>query len=99
MPVPACADDELAELHRALQQQRLRPLRTILDRARARGEIGEIAAEHALLLIDGPFVARLLKSDEPMSLSELEPLVDLVAQGLRATVERATEGDATARPV
>lgn len=68
---------ELHKLHQAMVKERMGPLRTIFERAQARGEIGpDLAFEEACDLIEGPFIARWL----------LRP--DTLEEGYEATIDR-----------
>jgi len=80
----ATTDPELATVQRSLISERSRPLREIVIKAMTRGEIPDIDPEQASTFIEGPLLARMIKSDEPIALDELPAIVNFVARGLGA---------------
>ncbi|MGH1489424.1 MAG: TetR/AcrR family transcriptional regulator [Acidimicrobiales bacterium] len=86
MASASARDSELETVKLAMLAERTRPIREILRRAIERGEIPDIDLEHASILIEGPFVARMFMSGEPVEAHETELAVDFIARGLGAPV-------------
>lgn len=80
----AASDSELAAVKASLLFERTRPVREILQRAIDRGEIPPVDVGRAATYIEGPLMARMLKSTEPIEAAEISPMVDFVAWGLGA---------------
>ena len=79
-------DPELERLTRELGEERARPVREILRRAVARGELPEgLDEEVALGLIVGPLLHRKLHRLRPLTRGYLEACVDAAVAGLKAT--------------
>jgi len=82
------ASDQDAELHRVLDdmnEQRLTPVRTVLELARARGEIrDDVDLDVAIDLIHGPLFLRTMIRQLPMTPEMLEAVIDLVVTALAA---------------
>jgi AcrR family transcriptional regulator len=90
-------DPALGQLLESLIEERRRPLRTVLQLAQHRGEIGPgIDLDTALALIIGPFTHRRLIDRVEADDVFVETILTAAITGLRATAER---GDASARPV
>lgn len=80
-------DPDLQAVKMAMVAERTRPIREILRRAIERNEIPDIDLEYASILVEGPFVARMFMSDEPVDVRETELAVDFIARGLGAPVD------------
>lgn len=80
----AAADPELAAVHHAMVQERMRPLHQILERAIERQEIQPTDLNLASLFIEGPFMSMMAMSAEPLDEAIIDPLVELWAAGLGA---------------
>lgn len=81
----AAKDPDLAAVQEAMVAERKRPIVDVLERARGRGEIGpEVDDRTALLLIEGPVLARMLLAREPIGDDEIPPLAELIARALGA---------------
>lgn len=78
----AARDSELETVKKAMVDERTRPIREIVRRAIERGEIPEIDLEVATVLVEGPFIARMFMSSEPVEPWETEVAVDFIARGL-----------------
>jgi AcrR family transcriptional regulator len=80
------ASHQDAELHRVLDdmnEQRLTPVRTVLELARARGEIrDDVDLDLAIDLIHGPLFLRTMIRQLPMTSEDLEAVIDLVVSAL-----------------
>ncbi|MEL7206752.1 MAG: TetR/AcrR family transcriptional regulator [Actinomycetota bacterium] len=81
----ATKDPELAAVHRSLMQERMRPLHDVVQRAIDQGEIPPIDLHRASEFIEGPMMAKMIKSGEPIRAEELGPMVDLIIRGLGAS--------------
>lgn len=82
----AATDPELASVRASLMFERTRPVREAVERAIDRGEIPPIDLERASTFIEGPLLARMMKSSgEPIDRAEIAPMVELLARGLGAT--------------
>lgn len=84
-------DAEMAAVHGSIMQERRRPLREMVQRAIDRGEIPPIDLNRASEFIEGPMVARMIKSHEPIEAGDLLPMVDLITRGLGADGTRPSE--------
>ncbi|MEM7337857.1 MAG: TetR/AcrR family transcriptional regulator [Actinomycetota bacterium] len=80
----AANDPDLAAVQQALMHERTRPLRELIQRAVDRGEIPPVDLDEVTICVEGPFMARVLKSSEPVTAGELEPMIEFVARGLGA---------------
>lgn len=78
----AARDPELAERKRTMVGERLQPIREILERATARGEIPETPFTIARYFIHGPVMAKAFLDDDPIDEDEVTTLVDLIVRGL-----------------
>ena len=80
------ASDQDPELHRVLDdmnEQRLTPVRTVLELARARGEIrDDVDLDLAIDLIHGPLFLRTMIRQLPMTPEGLEAIIDLVVRAV-----------------
>jgi AcrR family transcriptional regulator len=80
-------DPEIERLHAAIQEERGRPVRTVLQLAQARGDIGpNVDLELATELLVGPLMFRLLFRRMEISRDFLEGVVDSVLAALHANV-------------
>jgi AcrR family transcriptional regulator len=89
----SCAgrDPELDRLTRELGEERARPVREILARAVARGELpASVDEEVALGLVVGPLLYRKLHRRLPLTTEYLEACIDAAVAGLRAAVAAPT---------
>ncbi len=78
----AAQDPELAAVHQSLMQERMRPLCEVVERAITRGEIDPIDPQLAADFIEGPMVAKMIKSTGTIDVADLTTLIDLVIRGL-----------------
>lgn len=79
----AAKDPELAAVQEAMVAEHKRPILDVLKRARDRGEIATtIDDQTALLLIEGPVLARMLLARDPIGEDEIPRLVELIARAL-----------------
>lgn len=80
--IRAIVDDLLAE--------RRRPIRTVLQLAQLRGEIGpDLDLDAALSLIIGPFTHRKLVERRPVTPEFVDAMLDATVAGLRATARQS----------
>jgi AcrR family transcriptional regulator len=77
-------DPDLAAVKRSMMFERSRPLREIVSRAVSRGEIPEIDLDLAMAFIEGPVLAHMIKSNQPLDPAMIPALVNLIARGLGA---------------
>lgn len=78
-------DPELDRLTRELSEERARPVREILDRAVARGELSAAVDEEvALGLVVGPLLYRKVHRRLPLTTEYLEACIDAAVAGLEA---------------
>ena len=78
-------DPELDRLTRELSEERARPVREILDRAVARGDLSAAVDEEvALGLVVGPLLYRKVHRREPLTAEHLEACIDAAVAGLQA---------------
>lgn len=91
----ASADDpELDRLHQQLRQGRQHPIHRALERAQQRGEIvPAMNLDLVASVIDGPFIARRLVADQPITTQETHAMLDLILNGITTT---ATISDTSA---
>ena len=76
-------DDEFAGMYQNVKQQRHVPLRVVLQRAIARGEVSpEIDLELAMHFVQGPFVAKRLIENDEVSCRDVEILLDFVCSAV-----------------
>jgi AcrR family transcriptional regulator len=80
----AAADDP--DLRRALTdliRERTGPIRTIVELAQARGELpASLDLDHAVDLVEGPFLYRFMFRGEPYDPDDFDVLLDHVVRGL-----------------
>jgi AcrR family transcriptional regulator len=87
----AARDPELDRLTRELVEERARPVREILARAVARGELpADLDEEVALGLVVGPLLYRKVHRRQTLTQQYLEACIDGAIAGLRATEPVAT---------
>ncbi len=79
-------DPELETVKKAMVDERTRPIREIVRRAIERDEIPEIDLEMAVVLVEGPFIARMFISSKPVEPHETAAAVDFIARGLGADI-------------
>jgi AcrR family transcriptional regulator len=84
MSSAAAKDPELDTVKTAMLEERTRPVREIVRRAVERDEIPDINPEVATMLVEGPFVARMVMRAEPVEAEEIQLAVDFIARGLGA---------------
>jgi len=83
MLVRSMHDEEFKRLYCAAQETRHAPLRRVLQRGIARGEVDpDIDVETAMYFVQGPFVAKRLIENEPLDDDEIEVFLDLVERAL-----------------
>lgn len=80
-------DPELDAVKLAMIDERTRPIREIVRRAAERGEIPEIDPAMSVVLVEGPFIARMILSPDPVTDDEVATYVDFIARGLGAVVD------------
>jgi AcrR family transcriptional regulator len=79
-------DPELHQLVKAIHDERRRPIRTVLQLAQLRGEIGrDIDLEIALSMLIGPFVMRRIIDREEITPEFREAVITTAVAGLRTT--------------
>lgn len=78
----AACDPELAAIEETMIQQRAEPMRDIITRAIERGEIPAIDVDAAINVVEGPFIARMIRSSKPIEQAEVVAIVDWVVRGL-----------------
>jgi AcrR family transcriptional regulator len=83
----AAHDAELEQMKKALIEERTRPVREVVRRAVERGEIPEVDLAAAVVVVEGPMIARTMMSPEPISNEEIEHFAHFVARGLGAPSE------------
>ncbi|MEM8926152.1 MAG: TetR/AcrR family transcriptional regulator [Actinomycetota bacterium] len=81
----AAKDPDLAEVQRSMVAERTRPLRELVQRAVDRDEIPAIDLELAAEFIEGPMLAKVLKTHTTPTADELRAVIELIARGLGAT--------------
>lgn len=84
MVAAARVTPEVAEQYRTLIAQRRAPMRAVLERAAARGEIGaavDLGVVHDLLV--APLLYRWLITDEPIDADLMDRIIDLVLVAVR----------------
>lgn len=83
MMARSAQDDSFRALKNEFMQERHQPLKTILELAKARGEVAEdLDMELALDLIEGPFASKRLMRGEPIAPDRIEAYVDAVLHGV-----------------
>ncbi len=82
MASASARDPELESVKEAMVGERMRPIREIVRRAVERGEIPETDLEVAAVTVEGPFVARMFMSSEPLREDEVRAYIDFIARGL-----------------
>jgi AcrR family transcriptional regulator len=76
-------DPDFAPAHQEMCEQRQAPLRRVVQRGLVRGEVDpELDIEIAMLLIEGPFVARRLVENEHLTRREVDALIEVIARAL-----------------
>lgn len=87
MAAASAGDPELDAVKLAMINERTRPIREIVRRAVERGEIPETDIARSVVLVEGPFIARMLMSAEPITEDEVEAYVAHAVRGLGAAVD------------
>ena len=87
MASASARDPELDVVKKAMIDERTRPIREIVQRAVLREEIPETDLELATVLVEGPFIARVFVSSDPVGEEEVRAFVDHITRGLGATIE------------
>lgn len=88
------ADDDFAAKYQHVKQQRHVPLRVVLQRAIARGEVSpEIDLELAMHFVQGPFVAKRLIENDEITDRDIDVLLDFVCRGLAVASDRSMVAD------
>jgi AcrR family transcriptional regulator len=83
-------DPELEELLGRMLEERRRPIRTVLQLAQLRGEIGrDVDLDFALALVIGPFVMRRMLDRLEITPEFRQAIVDHAVAALRATGDRS----------
>lgn len=80
----AAKDAELAAVHEAMWVERTRPVREMIERAVDRGEIPAIESNLAMLMIEGPFLAMVMTSSDPIDVAMLPKVADLIVRSFGA---------------
>ncbi|MDJ0769805.1 MAG: TetR/AcrR family transcriptional regulator [Ilumatobacter sp.] len=76
-------DPEFAATFRNVKEQRHAPLRVVLQRAMARGEVDpSIDVDLAMHMVEGPFVSKRMFADEDVTSRDADVLVELVVRAL-----------------
>lgn len=76
-------DAEFAEMHRAMVDQKRSPVRVILQRAIARGEMSpDTDLDVVVPFVEGPFAMQHLLSNRPIDDAEREVWLDLIIRAL-----------------
>lgn len=71
-------DPELRRVFDAMQDQRITPIRTMVELARARGEVRpDVEVDHVVDLIQGPLFMRAMVRHLPTTSADVEALIDL----------------------
>lgn len=84
-------DPELHDLVVAMFEERRRPIRTVLQLAQLRGEIGrDVDLDAALALLIGPFVQRRMLDRMEVTPEFRDAVVRAAVAGLRATANAGT---------
>jgi AcrR family transcriptional regulator len=93
MPALLAASDRDEDLHRlllAMLEERRRPIRTVLQLAQLRGEIGrDVDLDLALTLLLGPFTQRRVVDRQEITPEFVDEVVTHVVAALRATADLA----------
>ncbi len=85
---------EFARIHRALIEERMRPVRTVLQLAQARGEVpSDLDLDIAIDLLHGPVIMRLLMRRGQVDAAMVDTVIDVVAAGLHARASPPLESD------
>lgn len=79
-------DPELQAVKEAMVDERMRPIREIVRRAIERSEIPDTDLDTAATLVEGPFVARMFMSSDPIRQDETDAYVCHIVRGLGAAV-------------
>ena len=80
----AAKDPELAAVQQAMARERMKPILEVVGRAIERGEIDEADPDLVLMFIEGPLLARMMLSAEPITNEEIPRLIDFIVRGLGA---------------
>lgn len=80
-------DPDLETVKQAMVAERTRPIRELVRRAIERGEIPDIDLEAVSVLVEGPFLARMVMSGDPVEPHETIQAVDFIARGLGASID------------
>jgi AcrR family transcriptional regulator len=79
-------DTELRELALAMGEERRRPIRTVLQLAQLRGEIGrDVDLDAAVAMIIGPLFMRKVADRQEVTPAFRQAILDFAIQALRAT--------------
>lgn len=79
----ASTDPEFSALHQSMILERMTPIRTMLELARARGEIDpDLDLTLAMDLVEGPFFFRKMVRREPITETDLRQLLRLITRAL-----------------
>jgi AcrR family transcriptional regulator len=77
------SDPEFAAMHRAMVDDRRKPLEIILERARARGEVrADLDLQHVIPFAEGPFVVHSLIEQGELDDAQREQWIDLVVRAV-----------------
>ncbi len=80
----AAFDEELGRIHQELITERKRPIREMIERAQARGEIrDDVPIETIIDMIEGPFLARFLLRRSERNAGDERLMVELIMNSLR----------------
>ncbi len=80
----AMIDEKFRRLKEAFQEERHQPIKTVIELAKARGELAEdLDVDFAMTMIEGPFAARYMFLGDPLQVDEVPAFVDAILDGLR----------------
>jgi AcrR family transcriptional regulator len=87
------ADPELLRVLEDMNEQRITPVRTVLELAKARGEVrADVDLDLAIDVIHGPLFMRTMIRQQPTTVDELEALIDLAVCALSPGAPTPTSG-------
>jgi hypothetical protein len=79
----AASDPELERIRQTADQERRRPIRVILQRAIARGEIDpDIDMRLATHLVEGPLISATVMQNRPVPEDDVPELIDRILRSL-----------------
>ncbi len=79
----AASDPELARVHHELMQERMLPIRTMVELAQGRGEVlPELDLDLVMDFIEGPFFFRKMIRQQALTGDDIRSMVDLIVKAL-----------------